>query len=142
MNNNIFIIHGHDGLLMYELKDFLNSLGTNPIILFQQDDRGLAIIEKFEYYASKCNFAFALLTPDDKQANQLTKQDIWRARQNVILEMGWFMHKLGRAKVILVHKGEVEIPSDLSGVLYLPIKNSIFEVSEKIRTRLTNEGLI
>ncbi len=141
-NRKVFLIHGHDSSAKYELKDFLASIRCEPILLSEQDDLGMTIIEKFEHYASKCAFAFALLTPDDKQASDLVGTAKWRARQNVILEMGWFMHKLGRSKVVLLHKGQVELPSDLLGVLYLPFKKSIFEVSEKIRQRLSGQGLL
>ncbi|WP_312865064.1 TIR domain-containing protein [Rhizobium leguminosarum] len=41
-----------------------------------------------------------------------------RARQNVIFERGYFAGKLGRGRVCLLRKGEVEIPSDLFGIIY------------------------
>jgi predicted nucleotide-binding protein len=66
----------------------------------------------------------------------------WRARQNVILELGWFMAKLGRHRVVILYKGSTEIPSDLLGVVYLRFQTSIFEVSEKIRQRLSGAGLL
>ena len=142
MNKKVFIVHGHDSTLMFELKDFLISLNLEPVILFQQDDLGLSIIEKFEHYAPQCDFAFVLLTPDDKQANELPNNEKWRARQNVILELGWFMRKVGRAKVVLIHKGDVELPSDILGILYLKLNASIYEVSEKIRQRLVGQGML
>lgn len=138
----VFIIHGHDSTAMHELKDFLQSLLLTPVVLFQEDDCGLTLIEKFERYAEACEFAFALITPDDKQAMDLSGADRWRARQNVILEMGWFMRKVGRARVVLLHKGAVELPSDLIGILYLPFRDSIYEVSERIRQRLKGQGII
>ena len=140
--HRVFIVHGHDSAAMFELKDFLTSLGLEPIILFQQDDKGMTVIEKFERFAPSCEFAFVLLTPDDRQAADLPRGERWRARQNVILEMGWFMARLGRPRVVLLHKGEVELPSDILGVLYLPFKSSVFEVSERIRQRLNGEGLL
>lgn len=140
--SKVFIVHGHDSAAVFELKDFLRQLGLDPIVLFQQDDLGMSIIEKFEHYAPFCVFAFVLLTPDDRQAQDLPHEQKWRARQNVILEMGWFMGKLGRKHVALLHKGEVELPSDVLGVLYLPFKTSIFEVTEKIRQRLVGQALI
>lgn len=142
MNKRIFIIHGHDKAAYLELEKFLISLGLIPVILFNQDDRGMTLIEKFEHYAPQCSFAFVLLTPDDKQAELLTGQDKWRSRQNVILEMGWFMANLGRKRVAMLHKGSVELPSDLMGVLYLSFNTSIFEVSEKIKQRLAGCGFI
>lgn len=141
MNRRIFIVHGHDSTAMYELKDFIVSLGLEPIALFQQDDRGMAIIEKFEYYGATCDCAVVLLTPDDK-VSAASGSDQWRSRQNVILEMGWFMHKVGRSRVILLHKGPVEIPSDILGVLYLEFNKSVYEVSEKIRQRLSGLSLL
>src|SRR5204863_8690813 len=100
------------------------------------------IIEKFEFYADSCVFAFVILSPDDKQLEALAGSERWRARQNVILELGWFMKHLGRKRVVILHKGSVEIPSDLLGVLYLPYEKSIYEVSEKIRQRLKGVSLI
>lgn len=142
MNKRVFIVHGHQSKALLELKDFLGTLGLEPILLFQEDDRGMSIIEKFEHYAGQCEFAFVLLTPDDKVVSMNGQQHVRRARQNVILEMGWFMHKVGRARVVLLHKDPVEIPSDIIGVLYLQFKKNIYEVSERIRQRLSGEGLV
>lgn len=136
MAKKVFLIHGHDSLAMFELKDFLHSLGLDVVVLFQQDDKGFTIIEKFEHYGNQCEFAVALLTPDDKQAGELSGAERMRARQNVILEIGWFMRKVGRQGVVLLHKGDVELPSDLLGILYLPFSASIYECSEKLRQRL------
>ena len=142
MSKKVFIAHGHDEAKMWELKNFLLKLGLIPIILHEQDDLGKTIVEKFEYYASQCVFAFVLLTPDDHVSEPNTLQSQWRARQNVIMELGWFMAKLGRERVVLLHKGYVEVPSDISGVIYLSFKESILETSEKIRQRLKGVSLI
>jgi predicted nucleotide-binding protein len=141
MSNSVFIVHGHDAAAMYELKEFLRTLGLTPIVLAHEDDMGMAIIEKFEHYASRSQFAFVILTPDDKVAGG-AGIDPWRSRQNVILELGWFMRAVGRARVVLLYKGGVELPSDLLGVLYCEFRDSILEVSEKIRQRLKAQGVI
>ena|SRR6185503_21021459 len=120
-----------------ELKDFLISLGLQPIILDEQDHMGKTIIEAFEYYATVCSFAFVLMTPDD-----LAEGTRRRARQNVIMELGWFIAYLGRERVAILYQGDPEIPSDISGVLYLEFKERIGEVSERIRRRLRGVGLI
>jgi predicted nucleotide-binding protein len=62
----------------------LSSFGLNPIVLAEQSERGMTIIEKFEYHAPLCSFAFALLTPDDQVAVPGMSETRWRARQNVI----------------------------------------------------------
>jgi len=97
------------------------TLGLEPVILQEQPDRGRTIIDKFYYY-SEVEFAVVLLSPDDmgyaSEAGPDTAQ--LRARQNVILELGFFLGKLGRENVVALHKGNVEIPSDFSGVLFTP----------------------
>ena len=62
--------------------------------------------------------------------------------QNVIMELGWFMAYLGRERVAILYQGEPEIPSDISGVLYLEFNQRISEITENIRRRLRGVGLI
>ena len=138
----MFIVHGHDKTKRFELKDFLTQLGLQALVLDEQDDLGMTIIEKFEHYATTCSFAFVLMTPDDLTAGTKETGSRQRARQNVIMELGWFMAYLGRDRVIILGHGELEIPSDIHGVVYVEFKNSIYEISERIRQRLRGMGLI
>jgi len=140
---NVFIVHGHNDALKYELKNYLqNTLGLpEPIILHEQTNMGRTLIQKFEDYAYCSNLAFILLTPDDKPANPDDLDDEKRrARQNVILELGFFLGALGRetGRVILLHVGPLELPSDLSGVTYIDISNGIESAGEQIRKELEN----
>jgi predicted nucleotide-binding protein len=118
----VFLIHGHDDGSKETVARFLSKLGLEPVILHEQPNQGRTIIEKFERH-SQVGFAIALLTPDDvggltgAGADQLRP----RARQNVIFEFGYFMGKLGRHSVCALTKGNVELPSDYSGVLYIPL---------------------
>ncbi|MGC1928374.1 MAG: nucleotide-binding protein [Candidatus Nitrosopolaris sp.] len=135
----VFIVHGHDDAAKNELSSFLFRPGLKPIILHEQPNNGKAVIEKFEQYASKVGYAFVLLTPDDiggKDRRNLSE----RARQNVILELGYFMAKLGRDKVCGLYKGNVELPSDVLGVLYLKYENSIQERAFDISQELSSNG--
>lgn len=141
-NKNVFIVHGRDDATKWELKSFLLDLGVRPMILHEQDDLGRTIIEKFEYYASQCTFAFVLMTPDDQMTEFPPPDAQRRARQNVILELGWFMAKLGRNRVAILHKGNIEIPSDILGIISFRFRDNVREVSESIRQRLRNLGLI
>lgn len=111
--NTVFIIHGHDGHLKTEVQLLLHRAGVNNIVLHEQADKGRNIVEKLIEETDSANFAIALLSPDD-ELNDGTK----RARQNVILEIGYFLGKLGKSRVRLLKKGDVEMPSDLSGILY------------------------
>ena len=140
---NIFIVHGHNDTLKYELKNYLqNTLGLpRPIILHEQPNMGRTLIQKFEDYAYCSNLAFILLTPDDKLSNpDDSNGDKRRARQNVILELGFFLGILGRetGRVILLHVGPLELPSDLSGVTYIDVSNGIEAAGEEIRRELKN----
>ena len=119
----IFIVHGHDGGLKNAAARFIESLGLEPVILHEQPDLGRTIIEKFEEESSAA-FAVVLATPDDKaeSAGEPTtaqsESKSRRARQNVIFELGFFIGRLGRKKAILITDPAVDLPSDLSGVIY------------------------
>lgn len=122
MTNNVFVVHGHDHGTKETIARFLESIDLSPIILHEQPDQGRTIIEKFEEYA-QVSYAVVLLTPDD--VGGLNKDELTlRARQNVILELGFFLGQLGRGKVAALVKGDVDIPTDYSGVLYIPIDDN------------------
>ena len=125
LGNDVFIVHGHDEAAKHAIAGFVRRLGLNPIILDEQANRGQTIIEKFEENADEAGFAIVLLTPDDVGAPK-DKQDQLkpRARQNVVLELGYFMGKLGRERVCPLFKDEVEKPSDIDGVVYVPMNSS------------------
>lgn len=116
-SNRVFIVHGHDEGARHMLARFLDRLGLESIVLQEQPDRGRTIIEKFEQ-AAEVGYAVVLLTPDDVGASAKVDVPAARARQNVIFELGYFAGKLGRGRVCLLRKGDVEIPSDLFGVVY------------------------
>lgn len=105
----VFVIHGHDDEAKMTLVQFLENLGLEAIVLTEHPNFGKTILEKFEDNID-VNFAIALLTPDESNA---------RARQNVIFELGYFMGRLGRRNVCALVKGDVELPSDFHGALYI-----------------------
>lgn len=117
----VFIVHGHDDGLKEAVARYLSKLQLSPVVLHEQPNQGKTIIEKFEHHAD-VDFAVVLLTPDDI-GHPSNRQDLARprARQNVVLELGFFMGTLGRHRVCVLHAGDLELPSDYSGVLYLPL---------------------
>ena len=122
---DVFIVHGHDEAAKFATVDFVKKFDLNPIILDEKANKGQTIIEKFEAHAGEAGYAIALLTPDDIGARKGDKeQRNSRARQNVILELGYFMGKLGRERVCVLHKEDVELPSDIHGILYVPMDNN------------------
>jgi predicted nucleotide-binding protein len=121
--NKVFIVHGHDNETKQEVARFIESIGLKAIILHEQASRSMTIIEKIEYYSNEANFAIVLYTPCDKGrgAKEINIPARDRARQNVVFEHGYLMAKIGRENVCALVKGEIETPSDISGVVYTPL---------------------
>lgn len=113
----VFIVHGHDEGLKNEVARFVERQGLEAIILHEQVSRSQTIIEKIESY-SEVGFSIVLYTPCDIGGSSSSGETQPRARQNVIFEHGYFVAKLGRENVIALNKGDVEIPNDLSGMIY------------------------
>ena len=118
-SKKVFIVHGHADGPREAVARFLAQLGLEPIILHERANQGRTIIEKFEAH-SDVGFAIVLLTPDDEGGRQGEKQHP-RARQNVILELGYFIGRLGRRRVCALKAGDVELPSDILGVVWTPL---------------------
>jgi len=131
----VFVVHGHDGEAKESVARFLEKLELQPIILHEQPNQGRTVIEKFEVSSNDVAFAIVLLTPDDlgRAANGSTELHT-RARQNVILELGYFLGRLGRSRVCALHRGGVELPSDFQGVVYIE-----FDVAGAWKTKLAQE---
>lgn len=120
-SRKIFIVHGHDNEMKLDVARLLERLDFEPIILSEQPEQGRTIIEKFEE-ESDVEFAVVLLSAeDDIGAKKGSSNFQPRARQNVILELGYFIGKLGRKKHVYVLKnGNVEVPTDIHGIVYKP----------------------
>ncbi len=145
-NKEIFIVYGHDKPSKEQLQLVLKTLDLNHCMV--TNDTSLTIIEALEQKISDISCGIVLLTPDDlaisKQLFEKHKDEpdigdrlMYRARQNVILEMGMLLAELGRENVIILLKGEVEYPSDMSGVFYLSYQEHISEIVNKLVDRLT-----
>lgn len=118
-SDEVFIVHGHDNGSREAVARFLATLGLRPVILHEQASRGQTVIEKVEAHGD-VGFAVVLLTSDDVggiSEDQLAP----RARQNVILELGYFIGRLGRERVCALRQNGVEVPSDFNGVVYVEL---------------------
>lgn len=123
-SKSVFVVHGHDEGLRESVARFLGRLDLEPVILHEQADKGRTIIEKFEAH-SDVDFAVVLFTPDDVgYAANREHEKRARPRQNVVLELGFFIGRLGRGKVCVLHKGDMEMLSDIAGVLYVAVEQS------------------
>jgi predicted nucleotide-binding protein len=113
-----FVVHGHDTAVRESVARFLERLGLEAVILHEQPNMGRTVIEKFEGSAN-VGFAVVLLTSDDMGASKEESAELRpRARQNVVLEMGYFAGKLGRSRVCVLYESGVELPSDINGLVY------------------------
>lgn len=121
LTRKAFIIHGHNNETKLEVARFLEKeLKIKALILHEEASLGKTIIEKIEGN-SDVDFAVALWTADDEGKSKREKALRDRARQNVVYETGLFVGKLGRNKVIILTDINVEIPSDLLGVVHISI---------------------
>ena len=139
--DEVFIVHGHDDEAKETVARFVENFGIEATILHEQANRGQTIPEKFEEHASEAGFAIILLTPDDVGASKDETDDPKpRARQNVVLELGYFWGRLGRGHVCVLYKGGVELPSDMQGLLYVPM-NSPDEWQLQLAREMRQAGL-
>jgi predicted nucleotide-binding protein len=146
LSNRVFVVHGRDDLAKNELERLLREMGLDPVVLHRQPDGGKTVIEKFEQHAD-VGFAFILLTPDEyaylaeeheKPSHERTVEA--RARPNVIFEFGYFIGRLGRERTCCLYRGDVQLPSDLSGIIYKRFERSPEEAAWSISGSLRPLG--
>lgn len=141
---SLFIVHGHDEAALNSIRVYAyRETGKMPISLAEEPGRGQTIIEKFENKATAASYVIVLLTPDDvgqtASDHVAEKNPKPRARQNVVLELGYFIGKLGRENVVVIDAG-VEHPSDLAGLSYISYPGENWK--DSLRTELAAASLI
>lgn len=138
-SKKIFVVHGRDDKSRLELCNILkDDFNLEPVVLQDKPNNSIdTIISKFERLASECSAAIVLFTPDDEAEGSK------RARQNVIFELGYFLGKFQEEenrRIIILKKGPVEIPSDISGVLYLEYSKAVKEAYYDLKKQLEHWG--
>jgi len=143
-NKHVFIVYGHDTNARDALELVLRRMGLEPIVLENVPAAGDTIIEKLERYLKErgnVGFACVLLTPDDEgHKSGKPEEKKYRARQNVILELGMVLGRLGRRRVAILTKESVEHPSDIAGLIYRPFKERVEEIKGKLFKDLEEAG--
>jgi predicted nucleotide-binding protein len=134
VSNKIFIVHGRDDAAKNEVALFIRNIGLEPIILHLQPNGGRHLLTKFTEESEGAGFAVVLMTPDDEGGLNDGGARRFRARQNVVFELGFFIGKLGTASVAALMKGDVEKPSDFDGIGYIT-----FDSSGRWKTDLARE---
>jgi len=123
IGKNVFIVHGHNNEIKLNVARTIEQLGLVPIILHERPNEGKTVIEKFEMH-SDVGFAIVLINDDDLGKSKSELELKSRARQNVILELGYFIGKLGRGRVCPLYSIGVELPSDIQGLMYIELDKS------------------
>ena len=141
--NKVFVVYGHDRAARHELEAILRKWKLEPLIIDQLESDGNTIIEKLEKYISEANFGIVLATPDDigyPQGKEEEKR--YRVRQNVVLEMGMLLAKLGRSKVAILLKDteNMEKPSDIHGLIYISFMKEIKECKVELCKEMKKNG--
>lgn len=116
--NRVFVVHGQNEAARTSVVTELNRLGLEAIILHEQPNMGRHLLTKFIEEADLVTFAVVLMTDDDVggiRNNTLAP----RARQNVILELGYFLAHLGQPRVCALITPGLETPSDFDGIVYI-----------------------
>ena len=123
-SRSIFIVYGHDTGAEDEVTLVIERLGLRAIILYEQSDTSKTLVEKVERHAD-VGFAVVILTPGDLgYSKHKTPKAESRARRNLVLDLCYFLGKLGRSRVCALLKGEVEIPAEIADVLYMPMDDT------------------
>jgi predicted nucleotide-binding protein len=122
-SKDVFIVHGHNEAMKQGVARAVEKLGLNAVILHEQASKGRTIIEKFDAHTDVA-FAIILLSADDLAYSKAESPNMakLRARQNVVFEMGFFIGKLGRERVLSLYETfeNFDLPSDYSGVVLTP----------------------
>lgn len=140
-NKSVFIVHGRDMVMREAVENALRGLNIPTVVLAREEDSGQTVIEKFVKQAARCEYAVVLCSADDEgrlrpkgRTKELPAAQP-RARQNVVLELGYFLGKLGRSNVFVMHPEEhIEQPSDFTGVVY-----QVFDKAGGWRRKLASE---
>jgi predicted nucleotide-binding protein len=150
---SVFVVHGHDEDLLREVVSFVDSLGVEAIVLKDIGGGARSLIDRFFEVGGKARFAIILLSGDDMGASrvQFDEPEVkeralkYRARQNVILELGYFYGRLGWENVFVLEKEppkkfpDFERPSDLAGVV-LDRYDSAGRWKNLMKKRLSDHG--
>jgi predicted nucleotide-binding protein len=142
-NSKVFVVYGHDATARDQLEAMLRRWGVDPLILDQLPSEGQTIIEKLESYTDQVGFAVVLATPDDEgHRAQHPDEKSYRARQNVVLELGMLLAKLGRRRVAILLKQQerMERSSDIQGLIYIPFKDDAKDAAVLLAKEMAAQG--
>ena len=140
----VFIVYGHDEQALAQLEAMLRRWHLEPLILRRLPSEGKTVIEKLEHYQEGVDFGVVLATPDDEgHAAGKSDEKAFRARQNVVLELGMLLTRLGRHRVaiLLRNQCQMERPSDIQGLIYLSFNDDVAEARVQLSQEMIRQGI-
>lgn len=143
-SKKVFIVYGHDEKARNELENILRRWRLEPVILDKMASGGKTIIEKLESQMPEIGYGIVLATADDEGYRKgAANEKMFRCRQNVVLELGMLLAKLGRDRIAILqqHPKETERPSDIQGLLYIPFEDKLEPEASKLLAREIEDKL-
>lgn len=141
---DVFVVYGHDSVARDQLEAMLRRWELEPLLLDQLPSEGQTIIEKLEKYQGRACFGVVLATPDDVGFRVDHEDEATpRARQNVVLELGMLLAKLGRERVAILIKdpSSMERPSDIQGLIYIPFQDKVSDSAMLLAKEMSARGI-
>lgn len=134
----VFIGHGRDSCWR-AVKDFLEDECDVAVSFFESQNRGgYAIDDVLMKCLDECSMAVCILTAEDESGDG----SVWRARQNVIHEVGLCQGRYGVERVALLVEDGVEEFSNIGGIVYQPFPKGRVEATfHELHRMLKREGL-
>ena len=142
-NRKVFVVYGHDQVARTQLEAMLRRWDLEPLILDQLESSGNTVIEKLEEFIPQASFGIVLATPDDiGYPSGKEDERKYRVRQNVVMEMGMLLAKMGRPKVAILLKNtaDMEKPSDIHGLIYIPFNTDVKETTVDLAKEMNRNG--
>ncbi len=143
LNREVFVVYGHDQAAKTQLEALLRRWNLTPLFLDQLPSEGQTVIEKLEKYTGQAQYAIVLATPDDEgHRTGQPDEKAFRVRQNVVLELGMVLARLGRSRVAILLKGQhtMERPSDIGGLIYIPFDSNVEETRVPLAQEMNKSG--
>lgn len=144
----VFIVHGRDEEAREQCEDMLRSMDLEPVVLKDRPAGGIiSLLDKIEKYAKASDCAVILLTPDDYAwcplKGESSDKARPRARQNVVFEFGYFVRWSRKRTFCLMRVGcDLERPTDVNGIHYIPFEEDVHETKEMLRKELVECGIL
>lgn len=109
---SVFISHGKESVALRKLKEFIETLGIEPLIVRKQASLDKDAPDKVNFYLNKADFVIILATADDTVRDKKTGAEIMQPRQNVIHEIG-LAQKTHPGKVTYLLEEGADFPSNI-----------------------------